>query len=186
MGFNSTEITPQHKLSLYKIYGRPVLLYGLESLQLTQQEIQKLQRTEANTIKASLRLNKRCRTKKLLYAIGLETTANTLKRIKCNLILRILKNPLTRQLLHQLIKEKQTTNKDYHKKSILSEMIDINGIESTDEHDLKNDTIIRITFLNEELNVSEGDEMVKEIRDLLDNYDYRTGAKKLGEMLRAF
>ena len=180
------EISPQHKLSLYKIYGRPVLLYGLESLSLTQREFQKIQRTENNIIKGSLRLNRRCRTTRLIQAIGIESTKNTMQRIKCNFILRILKNPITIQITKNLIKLSQNTNNEFHRKSIMTEMTQINGTRSSNIQDLKNDSLISLSFLNEDLRQGERDEQANEIRHILDKYNYRSDAGTLSEILRAF
>ena len=185
-GFNSTEITPRHKISLYKVYVRPIILYGLEPLMLTQQETQKLQLTEANLIKSSLRLSHRCRTKKLLSAIGIETTANTIKRSKSKLLLRIMKNPFTHELVTQLVQKKQGKTSSVHSRSLLKEISNINGVESDTTVDLEMDTLLSLGILDEEIRTNGNNEQVLEIKYLLDNYDYRKDAEKLSEILRAF
>jgi hypothetical protein len=179
-GFNSTEISPHHKLSLYKVYGRPVLLYGLESLLLTQQELEKIQRTETNIIKRSLRISRRCRTTKLINALGIESMQNTIHRLKCNFMIRILKNPITHQIAQQLINLKKNS------KSLMTEMTKINGIESMNTNELYSDTLISLNFLNDELRHSENGEQLSEIRSILDKYNYRSDAERLSTLLRAF
>lgn len=183
-GFNSTELTPQHKMHLYGVYGRPILLYGLESLQLTQQELQKLQRTEANIIKGCLRLRRRCRTKKLIYAMGVETMEDTLKRIKCHFTIRILNNPLTYMIINEIIRLKQ--GKNVHNRSHLHDMTIINGVESTSAQDLRNDSLIQLSYMDEERRNNEENEQLVEMRDILERYDFRGDVQKLGQILKAF
>jgi hypothetical protein len=68
----------------------------------------------------------------------------------------------------------------------MTEMTQINGTRSSNIQDLKNDSLISLSFLNEDLRQGERDEQANEIRHILDKYNYRSDAGTLSEILRAF
>jgi hypothetical protein len=65
-------------------------------------------------------------------------------------------------------------------------MININGVESVDTHDLGNDTLITLEYLNDERRMNEDNEKLGDFKAILAQYNYQSDVDKLGELLRAF
>ncbi len=147
------------KIHLYKTYVRPVLLYGLAEIQLSKQEIKKVQSIENLIIKQSQNIHKKTRTRILMRAIKINLIEEEIIKRKTNLYHNILKNQLTSATLDEI--GKQIDELRYHdsgnenssenklnklKKTFTKEMIDITKATSYDKieilaklkHEIKN------------------------------------------------
>jgi hypothetical protein len=62
------------KISLFKIYIKPLLYYGLEALDLNKSEINEIKKCESSIVKKLMGISKYCHTEELFSALLLETT----------------------------------------------------------------------------------------------------------------
>ena len=81
-----------------------MLLYGLEVLSLSKQEIMEIQRTETNIIKSIYGLPKTVRHKALLAATNIDTMIHRYETIKSSFMLRVLDNSYTKVITEKSIK----------------------------------------------------------------------------------
>ena len=83
-----------------------MLLYGLEVLSLSKQEIMEIQRTETNIIKSIYGLPKTVRHKALLAAtnIDIDTMIHRYETIKSSFMLKVLDNSYTKVITEKSIK----------------------------------------------------------------------------------
>ena len=116
-------VNPDVKSFMYKVYCRPILFYGIENMNLSQQDLKQIQTTESTLIKYALNLYKTVKSKNLLKAINLELVEDRVKELKMNFFLRLMKNDTVKNVINILIDEfVQTENKKLVKKSILKEI----------------------------------------------------------------
>ena len=118
------EYQPTPSFLYYKIYIRPYLLYGTETLLINKYDMNRLKRCEGNTIKIALGLPTRIRTTELFYALNIETTQKTIEKLKLGLFTRLMKNDFTRNVIKEIFREsKELQVKD----SLLNEISSILG-----------------------------------------------------------
>ena len=87
---------------LYKTYIRPLLTYGLENLSLFENELDRLDTFECNTIKTALGLPTRIHSKNLLAALGIDSLANRLKPLQTSLFARLLDDDFTMAFIKEI------------------------------------------------------------------------------------
>ena len=95
LGYNSNECNAMLKIQYYKCYIRPVLLYGLECMNLSRKEIKEVKRHETKHIKWILQLPWCVRNEKLLRAIKLDRFIDRYNRMRLSLAVRPTLNPYT-------------------------------------------------------------------------------------------
>lgn len=120
-GFNTESISPLAKAQLYKTFLRPVLLYGMENLNLNKTQLNEIKRIEGNTIKRLIGIPNRCHSTELLIALNIDTTSNYLKSSKLNFLLRICSNEYTLEILKEMHNIAETV-------SYFSEIRDLMGL----------------------------------------------------------
>ena len=184
-GLDSTVLPPNQKAQMYQTYCRPVLVYGLEAIHVSTNDIRVLQTTEGNIIKRCLRLSKKVRKTKLLSALGLDTIQNRVKRIKYSFMLRLINNPLTRALIGQLLLEAHS-GRGISKRSVISEIKDQIGWLSENLEELKENCKMGLKLIDQdELNLQRSGEVTR-IKDIIEEYNYESDRDLLGTLVRAF
>ncbi|CAF0788801.1 unnamed protein product [Brachionus calyciflorus] len=102
LGITSETIHPNMKGQLYKIYIRPVLLYGKENFNLNKAEKLAIKRIEGNIVKNMLGLSKKCKSTELFSALNIESSYTKLNVLKCELLTRLKTNYFTNLVLDYL------------------------------------------------------------------------------------
>jgi len=95
LGFDGGNMHPKLIGNMFKTYVRPVLMYGCETLDLNESEIEKIAKCEGTAIKRMMGLKKRCYTRHLLNALNIGTSARFIKLMKLKFFLRIKDNRFT-------------------------------------------------------------------------------------------
>lgn len=101
-----------------------MLLYGIESLSLSNYVIKNLQTTEANIIKSLFGIGKKKRTTDLLKELRVDKMADRIKKLKFSFFGRLYENKYTKELLEQLPKN-STVKK---RRSVVNETADLLAI----------------------------------------------------------
>jgi len=105
LDFDKNEMPSSTKSLLYKTHVRPVLLYGIDCLNLKQKNEDALYTAEGNTIKLAHNLYTGIKSTELFLAMGMDTTYNVLKINKLKLFIRLCKCEYTNELLQSIINE---------------------------------------------------------------------------------
>ena len=92
MGLISNQMHPVMKGQLYKTYIRPVLMYGLENVFLSQKLLNEIKRTEGNLIKTMLNIPTRCRTTSLIAALNITPSEMYMVYLKLEFYERLVNN----------------------------------------------------------------------------------------------
>lgn len=93
-------INPLVSMKLWRIYVIPRLLYGIEVLHLTQQDIHQLERFQKKVFKQILSLSTKTADAAVYILLGAETIEQIIHKMAIGLFLRIAKN--TNSIEHQL------------------------------------------------------------------------------------
>ena len=105
VGYYSKRILTKIKINQYKMYLRPVLLYGACNMQYDEGQIKEIQKLEAFLVKKSLSVGSRgIRNTELLRAYKLESSSLRIINDKVNFARRITKNDYTTELVLNLLK----------------------------------------------------------------------------------
>ena len=118
IGINTELLCPFMKGQLFKIYIRPILLYGMENVYIKKTTMNLLKRTDGNLLKMTFGLPTRCRTKDLQFALNINPIKNQIDKQKLDFYERLCNNELTLKVLQQT--SKLEVNKD-----ILEEVVSI-------------------------------------------------------------
>lgn len=105
LDFDKNEMPSSTKSLLYKTHVRPVLLYGIDCLNLKQKNEDALYTAEGNTIKLAHNLYTGIKSTELFLAMGMDTTYNVLKINKLKLFIRLCKCEYTNELLQSIMNE---------------------------------------------------------------------------------
>ena len=101
LGFDGGNMHPKLIGNMFKTYVRPVLMYGCETLDLNESEIDKIAKCEGTAIKRMMGLKKRCYTRHLLNALNIGTSARYIKLMKLKFFLRIKNNRFTSEIVDE-------------------------------------------------------------------------------------
>jgi len=101
-GFHNKNVNVKVKLQLYKSYIRPVLTYGLETMILGSNEMEKLQSKEESIIKIALGLSPRLHSTELMAVLGLNRLDMRLDSLLPSFFGRLLENRYTNEFINQL------------------------------------------------------------------------------------
>jgi hypothetical protein len=154
---------------LYMVYLRPILTYGLDVISLTKTQEDDLSTIETNMIKKMLGISKCCHHSELLRALYIKDFHLNLKISKLNLVLRLLINTFTKEILVQRIKQ-TAVNKLINMNDIWNDVW--LWIEDSFEADFGVEDIIealKIKMITEKLNFKhscEHDNYIDEIRGI--------------------
>jgi len=97
------------KISLLKIYIKPLLYYGLEALDLNKSEINDIKKCESSIVKQLMGISKYCHTEELFSALSIETTEESIYKHKLRFLQRLENNSYTNQFITELRMLNNTT-----------------------------------------------------------------------------
>ncbi|CAF0763988.1 unnamed protein product [Brachionus calyciflorus] len=103
IGINSMFLCPFMKAQLFKIFLRPVLYYGLENIYINKTTMNQLKRLDGNALKRIFDLHKRCKTTNLQIALNIPSCVDTIKKIKIDLLARLLENEYAKKIIQETI-----------------------------------------------------------------------------------
>ncbi|RNA02154.1 hypothetical protein BpHYR1_039808 [Brachionus plicatilis] len=106
IGINTEHLCPLMKGQLFKIYIRPILLYGMENINIQKTTMNLLKRTDGNILKMTFGLPTRCRTKDLQLALNINSVQNQITKQKLDFYERLCNNELTQKILQHSSKQK--------------------------------------------------------------------------------
>jgi len=101
-------MSTNEKMKLFKIYIKPLLTFGYETLDLNDDELKLLKQIEGNVVKKLIGIPKRFHTMPLYGALDIESTRNTIMIQQMNFIMRIQKNDYLKNFLIESCKIIQT------------------------------------------------------------------------------
>ena len=136
--FNETT-SPHIKASLFKIFLRPVELYGLENFSLSSSIKTKMARAETTIIKKLIGISPRAHHTVLLNALNIRGTLKEIDKIKIDMLLKLTKNEITLELLQKLSTGRHQQSMRH--RNFLKEIITILGISPNS----KLDTIVTLS-----------------------------------------
>jgi hypothetical protein len=90
------------KISLFKVYIKPLLYYGAESLDLNIGDINDIKKCEATIVKQLVGISKYCHTNELFSALNIEPAEETIRILKLKFIQRMNKNEYTSKFMEEL------------------------------------------------------------------------------------
>ena len=105
MGFNSNDLSLTTKILLYKVYVRPVLLYGCDGFMLSKKDKNSMKTLESNKLKEAFGLSHRLKTTDFMLALGLNSMFDRLNTLKLALFERLCNNNYTLEIINQLIQQ---------------------------------------------------------------------------------
>ena len=85
MGLNSNELSLTTKVLLFKVYVRPVLLYGCDAFMLSKKDTNNMKKLESNKLKEAFGLSHRVSTNNFLLALGINSMYYRLNTMKLSL-----------------------------------------------------------------------------------------------------
>ena len=103
LGLDSGVMQPQLIGNMFKTYVRPVIMYGLEILDLNIGEMEQIRRLESLALKRMLKLKKRYYTRHLMNSLKISSTSRYLESIKHKFFLRASKNAYTNIFVNEWI-----------------------------------------------------------------------------------
>ena len=127
VGMDNIKTSSKYRAMLYKTYARPVLMYGMDLVNMNIGQLKHLQTTEANALKIATDISTRCRTTNLLKAYTVTTTKDLIITKKCSLFIRLLANSYTRTIIESIIAE---SHNHFITDSFLNEIVMITQINS--------------------------------------------------------
>jgi hypothetical protein len=77
-GVLNKSMSIQTKLSLFKIYIKPLLYYGCESLDLNKKDVNDIRKCEGGIVKSLVGISKYCHTDPLFSALDIENTEESI------------------------------------------------------------------------------------------------------------
>ena len=132
VGYNNISLDIKLRSLLHNTYNRPILLYGIENVQLRATQLLKLKTTENLIIKRSLSLSKYVSTKRLLAALEIVELDRVISIRKLNFTNQVMKNTTTRAVAVAML---SSLNNDSVIKANLEKHIveeDIKNLEKED------------------------------------------------------
>ncbi|CAF0943225.1 unnamed protein product [Brachionus calyciflorus] len=133
IGVLNKQMHPNMRARLYKVYIRPVLWYGVESIYMKQSDILLLKRLEGNIVKTILGIHTRCKTTDLFTALNIDSTRDRLTVTKIDFYSRVIQNSYTKELLffmETISEAKDLVNEIYELIDVLSMDVDLNLAEA--------------------------------------------------------
>jgi hypothetical protein len=99
LGFNYARTTPKMKGLLYNSICRSKLLYGIESIQLSNSELKKFETYEGNILKRANDLSTRSRSTALVYGMGISKLSVAILKRRLNFVIQVLTNEITNEII---------------------------------------------------------------------------------------
>ena len=112
------------KISLFKIYIKPLLYYGIESLDINKGDLNEIGKCESSMVKQLIGISKYCHTTDLFSALNINTAEESLYISKFKFIQRMERNEYTKQFMEELREVNTTTGS-------LSRVVKYMGLKQT-------------------------------------------------------
>ena len=154
------------KISLFEIYIKPLLYYGIESLDINKGDLNEIGKCESSIVKQMIGISKYCHTTDLFSALNINTAEESLYISKFKFIQRMERNEYTKQFMEELREVNTTTGS-------LSRVVKYMGLEQT-----SNNTYISINILD---NIDEKLESIKQ--NMSDRFKYNPKVNEIKEIL---
>lgn len=173
IGIFSMQMKPSTKAFIYKCYVRPMLLYGLDVITLSQTEQNEIVIADTSMIKHMLRLGSRSSHTQLLYALDIKAIEKVITKMKITLILRLMKNKVTLKL--RIYRLPHINNYNAAKNDLIGEISNYFREDLVDEpfdiclFDKK--LRRRIEFIDFQHSILSKDTTVKKLKDTLEMTD---------------
>ncbi|CAF0770383.1 unnamed protein product [Brachionus calyciflorus] len=91
------------KSHIFKAFIRPILMYGIETTNLTKSEINDLRITEGIIIKRMIRVSNRCSTRNLFLDLNITPTKTFIENSKTEFLTRLIDKKLTNEIIEEMI-----------------------------------------------------------------------------------
>lgn len=104
-GFVNDHLDPHIKGRMTQTLIRSVLMYGIENCKLTNDDINKIKKTEGIILKRLLGISKWSITTPLYSSLKIESTFNYIKRQKLIFFQRLQLNPYTNKVINEIASE---------------------------------------------------------------------------------
>ena len=191
VGMDNIKTSSKYRAMLYKTYARPVLMYGMDLVNMNIGQLKHLQTTEANALKIATDISTRCRTTNLLKAYTVTTTKDLIITKKCSLFIRLLANSYTRTIIESIIAE---SHNHFITDSFLNEIVMITQTNSMNLNEVRLKCVeVKFTFthfsiylVNRKLKCKSIEDFVStsaaQVRELINEYD----KNKLEVLLNGF
>lgn len=178
-GINSDLMCPYMKGQLFKIYIRPILLYGIENVKISKSMANEIKRFDGNILKKLFNISKRCKTTPLQLALDITPIVDAVKILKLDFYNRLFNNDYTKSVLFE--SSSLPDDDDF-----LSEIIQL-----TDEQLCTNEGTLneRVNWAKNEINVKfkynkASDPQTKEVTTVLRMKNRTIIPSKLFEILK--
>lgn len=183
VGINNKYSNIKYKTKLFKVFCRPILHYGAENMRMTAKMRTRMKRCEAGIIKRALGLPKRLKNTDLFNACKIDTTNDYINKSKLKLMIRILSNKLTRQIIDCQIEIYKNNKNKLAKDSYILEIIEIceESIENTE--DLWRKCLNKIKNIEVSIKQARKSKNISELNDYL-NRPTKENIEKIKEILR--
>ena len=177
-GIKTKKAPYKYKSNLFKIFCRPILHYGGESINMTQKVRKRMSTVEGGIVKRIFNLPNRHRHTKLMAACKIEPTSTYINKAKLKLVLRLIENKLTKGILKYQLEEIKK-----QKKGSILEIIKIIGKEIKTIDDLHLEILLKLSEINNETNNLKKTDEALEIKACLERPN-RINTKALRELTR--
>ena len=178
LGIWSEYTNPYLKAHIYKTFIRPVLMYGMETINLLKTEVNGIRQIEGNIIKNMIGISNRCRTTNLLLALNIKDTRTLIEEQKTEFMIRLVKNNFTKMFIQELLDENELKHlwncTEHIFDDELKTISEMKLICKMSKH--YNDTETKAT--------KERSEAVKEIKQALNEKENKKMVDKLFELIK--
>lgn len=178
LGIWTEHTNPYLKGHLYKTFIRPVLMYGIENLDITKTELNNIRRIEGNIIKYMIGISNRCRTSNLLLALNIEDTETYIENVKAEFVIRLIENLYTTKFIEILLRSNEI--KDLWRN--MEYVFDHEGVDK--EELIEFCKILKYINKNRTESLRRNNDTVRSIKEIFNNKDNRSMTTKLFELLR--
>ena len=105
LGVKSQGMAVRTKMLIYKIYCKPIIQYGWETMVINKTMIEKEQRYQNCCVKTLIGLNWRTKSTDLMVALGIDSVETSILKNKITFLQNLLKNGFTGKMLAEYEKE---------------------------------------------------------------------------------
>ena len=146
-GIKSKQATYKYKSNLFKIFCRPILHYGGESIKMTQRIRKRMSTVEGGIVKRIFNLPKRHRHTKLMAACKIEPTNIYINKTRLKFVLRLIANKLTKGIIEYHLEDIKK-----QKKGLIPEITKMIGKETKTINELHYEILLKLGEINHENN----------------------------------
>lgn len=166
-GLTDKAIHPFTKIQLFKSFILPICTYGVDLLELSKKDFNKIRITESNNAKSFINIWSSCRTKPVYNAFKIESLERRLNKMKLSLFNRLNQNKHTKILIDELNKNNVVTPFLKSIKELTNEFS--NAMNMTQKCSIKIDILTKATEEDQK-----NGKMVNELRKIANLKDRAT------------